>query len=160
MVLLANLTAMAIVLGLVENFINISPVPGAKLGLSNLIVIVVLYLFSWKEATLVTLLRVLLVGLLSGNLQVTFWMGLGGALLSVFVMSVLKFLKSAPTLTSLIGSLAHQIGQITVAIIAFSTVQISGYLLIMLPMGVITGLVIGIITERFLIHVTKSKENE
>lgn len=158
MVLLANLTAVAIVLGLVENFINISPVPGAKLGLANLVVIVVLYMFSFKEAVLVTLLRVLLVGLLSGNLQVTFWMGLGGAILSVIVMGFLKQIKIAPTLTSLIGSLAHQTGQIIVAVLAFSTVEITGYLLIMIPMGIITGLVIGIVTERFLIHYNKTRK--
>lgn len=156
MVLLANLTAVAIVLGLIENVINISPVPGAKLGLPNLIVIVVLYLFSFKEALLVTLIRVFMVGLLSGNFQVTFWMGLSGALVSVLVMSFLKFIKVAPTLNSLIGSIAHQIGQITIAVIAFATVEITGYLIIMIPMGIITGILIGIITERFLLHYSKS----
>lgn len=159
MVLIANLTAIAIVLGLVENMFNISPVPGAKLGLANLVVLVVLYLFSWKEATLVTLTRVFMVGLLSGNFQVTFWMGLGGALISVIIMSLLKFFKFGIILTSLIGSITHQIGQIIVAILAFDTVEIAGYILIMIPMGIVTGILIGIITDRFLSHYSKSKED-
>lgn len=160
MVLLANLTAVAIILGLVETLYSISIVPGAKLGLANLVTLVVLYFFTWKEAYTVTLIRVLMIGILSGRFEVTFWMGLGGAILSVGVMSVLKALKFGTTLTSLIGSISHQIGQIIVAVIAFETVEISSYLVIMIPLGIVTGILIGIISERFIVHYQNKNLNE
>lgn len=157
MVLLANLTAVAIVLGLVETLFEISVVPGAKLGLANLVTLVVLFFFSWKEAYIVTLIRVIMIGLLSGRFEVTFWMGLGGSVLAVGVMSLLKALKMGVTLTSLIGSISHQVGQIVVAVLFLDTIEIASYLVIMIPLGIVTGILIGIISERFIVHFSRKE---
>lgn len=160
MIMLANLTALAIVLGLIESRLELVVVPGAKLGLANLVVLVVLYMFSYKEAYIVSLTRVFLVAILSGVIGPTFWMGFAGSVLSTTVMSLLKKFKFGTILVSLIGSISHQIGQIIIGIFVLGTSEIAMYLYIMIPLGVITGIVIGLIAEKFLIHYQDKNKEE
>lgn len=152
MAILANLVAAAIVLNLVEAQLNFIPVPGAKLGLANLVTMVVVYMFSPKEAIIVTLLRVIIVGLLSGRLfGPTTLMGFSGAIVSVIVMILLKKLNVfGITLVSVISSMSHQIGQIIAGVFVIGSADVIYYLPIMLPLGIISGILIGIISERFI----------
>lgn len=152
MAILANLVAAAIVLNLVEAQINFIPVPGAKLGLANLVTMVVVYMFSAKEAIVVTLLRVLIVGLLSGRLfGPTTLMGFSGAIVSVVVMiSLKKFNIFGIVLVSVISSMSHQIGQIIAGIFVIGSADVIYYLPIMLPLGIVSGILIGIISQRFI----------
>ena len=160
MILLANLAAVAIVLGIVESRLEIAIVPGAKLGLANLITLIVLYLFSFKEAFIVTIVRILMVGILSGVLGPPFWMGFAGGIFSVTIMSLFKKAKLSTTLVSLFGSIAHQIGQILVGVQLLGGKQIAYYLYIMIPLGVVSGIAIGFIAEKFLINYNKRFEME
>lgn len=160
MILLANLTAFAIVLGIMESWIDILAVPGAKLGLANLVSLVILYMFGFKEAFIVTILRVLLVGLLSGVLGPPFWMGLAGGTFSICMMAILKNLKLSTTVVSLFGSISHQVGQMTVGVFILGSSKILLYLYIMLPLGIVAGIVIGLIAEKFLIHYNKRVHKE
>lgn len=159
-VLLANLAAVAIVLGIIESRLELVAVPGAKLGLANLVSLVVLYMFSYKEALLLTVIRIFMVGLLSGVLGAPFWMGFAGGVLSITVMAIFKKIKFSTTLVSLFGSISHQIGQVIVGVIILGANEIVYYLYIMIPLGVISGILIGIISERFLIHYNKRLEAE
>lgn len=152
MILLANLTAVSIVLGLIESRLEIISVPGAKLGLANLVSLVILYLFSYREALLITITRVVLVGVLSGYLGPPFWMGLSGGIVSVSAMALLKNIKLSTTVVSLFGSIAHQIGQIIVGMYVLGAKEIYMYLYIMIPLGIISGVIIGLIAEKFIIH--------
>lgn len=160
MILLSNLTAFAIVLGLIESRLELIAVPGAKLGLANLVSLVVLYLYSYKEALIITITRVILVGVLSGNLGPTFWMGLSGGLVSVLCMSLLKKMKLSTTVVSLFGSITHQIGQVAIGMKVLGANEIFMYLYIMIPLGIISGIVIGLIAERFLIHYERKNNIE
>ncbi|VEU79661.1 Gx transporter family protein [Haploplasma axanthum] len=159
MVLLANLTAAAIILSIIESGLQIIPVPGAKLGLANLITLVVLYLYSYKEALLVTLLRIFLTALLSGGLGPTFYMGLAGGVLAITVMAVTKQVKLGVSLVSLLGSISHQVGQIIVGIYVLGSDKIVYYLFLMIPIGIVTGLINGIIAEKFLLNIRNKQDN-
>lgn len=152
MAILANLVAAAIILNLVEAQLNFIPVPGAKLGLANLVTMVVVYMFSPKEAIMVTLLRIIIVGLLSGRLfGPTTIMGFSGAIVSVVVMIILKKLNVfGVVLVSVISSMSHQVGQIIAGIFVIGSSDVIYYLPIMLPLGIVSGILIGIISERFI----------
>lgn len=156
MVLLANFTAIAIVLGLIESYISIIQVPGAKLGLANLVTIIILYLFSYKEAILVTLTRVFIIALAT-TFGPTFWMGFVGAIFSVTFMAIFKKVGFGIILVSLIGSITHQIGQIVVGIKILGSNEIILYLVIMIPIGIVMGILIGVISGNFLKHYEKNK---
>jgi len=160
MILLANLAAMAIVLGIIESRLELFVVPGAKLGLANLVSLVILYMFSYKEALTVTIIRVVMVGLLSGYIGPPFWMGLGGGILSITVMAILKKIRVGIVLVSLMGSISHQIGQVLISVFILASVEIVMYLYIMIPLGVISGILIGIMAEKFLNHYNKRLEIE
>ena len=91
MTLLANFLAIAIVLNIIESAIPIIPVPGAKLGFANVVTLIILYVYSFKESVVITLLRVFLVALLSGKLLgVTFYMSLSGAVFATLAMGFFK----------------------------------------------------------------------
>ena len=161
MVILSNLIAAAIVLSIIETSINIVPVPGAKLGLANLITIVVLYMFCFKDAVLVSIVRIVMVGLLSGGFaSPTFLMGLGGGIVSLIVMGLFKKIGFGIILVSLLGSLSHQVGQIGVGIFVIGSSDIIFYLYIMLPLGVVTGIVNGFISEKFILNLTLKQNKE
>lgn len=160
MILLANLAAVAIVLGIIESRLELVAVPGAKLGLANLVSLVVLYLFSYKEALTITVVRIFMVGILSGVLGAQFVMGLSGGILSITMMAIFKKLKFSTTLVSLLGSISHQTGQILAGIFLIGAKEIVMYLYIMIPIGVVTGFIIGVIAERFLVHYNNNLETK
>jgi len=159
MTLLANLLAIAIVLSIIEAAVPIIPVPGAKIGFANIVTLVVLYIFSFKDAMTLTLLRVLLVSVLSGRLLgPTFALSLGGALLSTSVMGLVKHTHFFGILgVSVIGAFFHSIGQVIAGIFVIDVV-ILAYLPIMLLVSIPAGALTGIIASRFY-EIWKSWQN-
>lgn len=149
--LLANLLAIAIVLNIIESAIPIIPVPGAKIGFANIITLVVLYIYSFKDALGLTLARVLLVSVLSARfLGPTFALSLSGALSATFVMGFLKKINFFGILgVSVIGSVFHAIGQIIAAIFVLDSSAVVLYLPVMLFVSIPAGIVTGIITTKF-----------
>ena len=118
------------------------PVPGIKLGLANLVVLLVLYRFGWKDALAVNVARILLSGLLFGTLFSALY-SLCGGLLSFLVMALLKKSGRFSMIgTSIGGGAAHNLGQIAVA----AAVVQSGGLFSFLPVLLISGAVTGILT--------------
>ncbi len=120
---LSIMLALAIVLGYAESFIP-SWVPGVKLGLANLVVLILLYSCPFYEAFLVSALRVFIVALLRGNIfQMPFYMSLAGAVLSFAFMCLAHFLfeEKLHFLTiygvSLLGAFMHSLAQVGVAAI-------------------------------------------
>lgn len=160
MVILANLIAAAIVLSIIESRLEIIPVPGAKLGLANLITLVVLYMYSFKEAVVVTLIRVFMVAILSGNLGPTFTMGLSGGIVAITVMGLSKKFGIGIVLVSLLGSIGHQIGQIIAGIYVIGSSDIVYYLYIMIPLGILTGIVNGLIAQKLIINLKNKDQRE
>ena len=150
-VYIASLLTMSIVLSMVESLIPI-PVPGVKLGLANIIILVMLYDFKTSEAFMVLILRVLLVGLLRGNIfQMPFFMSLSGGLTSFILMRIFSKFKFFSVIgVSVIGSIFHCVGQIAIAIILLETAQVIYYLPVIGILSTVTGVLTGIISKRFL----------
>ena len=149
------LTALALVLSFVETLIPIPiPIPGVKLGLANLVTVVGLYLIGIPGTIAVTLIRIVLVGLSFGNPYSMIY-GLSGSFLSLFVMAILKKTgKLSQIGISVLGGIAHNIGQITFAAVIVQTAGVFYYLPFLLAAGCIAGTLIGvvggIITERLM----------
>lgn len=140
------LLALALLLSYVETLIPISlGVPGVKLGLANLVSIVALYSIGVKGTIIISLNRILLVGLTFGNLFSTFY-GLGGGALSLLFMTAAK--KRAwfgPTGVSIIGGVGHNIGQLAVAALVVENAYVFYYLPFLLAAGSVAGAVIGLL---------------
>lgn len=120
---LSIMLALAIVLGYVESFIP-SPVPGVKLGLANLVVLILLYSCPFYEAFLISILRVFIVSLLRGSIfQMPFYMSLAGAISSYLIMCLAYFVfeKKLHFITiygvSLLGAFIHSLAQVAIAAI-------------------------------------------
>ena len=143
--------ALAIIFGYVESLIPFHiGIPGVKLGLANIITVVMLYKMGTKEAGIITVIRVLVVGFLFSNAFSIIY-SLAGCFLSLVTMSLLKKRECFSIYgISMAGGVAHNIGQIAMASIVMETGSIWYYLPVLLISGVLTGLVIGIVSEEML----------
>lgn len=144
-------TSLALILSYVELLIPINfGIPGMKLGLANLLVVILLYKGCPRDALLLSVIRILLSGLIFGNMFSIFY-SLGGGLLSLAVM---VFLKKTGQFTvagiSIGGGALHNVGQLLVAMFVVQTYQVGYYLPVLLIAGVITGAVIGILSAEVL----------
>lgn len=120
-------------------------VPGMKLGLTNIAVLVVLYLMGDSSAIVINLLRIFLVSVLFGN-GMSFAYSLAGGLLSGGVMILLKRTgKFSMTTVSIAGGIAHNVGQVLVAMALLQTRALAWYLLILWFSGLASGAVIGVV---------------
>ena len=161
--LIALLTSIAVVVSVVESFIPSIWVPGVKLGLANIIILVTLYELGIWEAISVNILRVFLASLIRGSIfSMGFFMSLTGAVFSLGIMILFKLLidKFSIIGVSVIGAIFHVFGQILIAIIYLG----SGYILFYLPFigltSIITGVIVGI-TAKLIINtgvIRKQKE--
>lgn len=163
MTLLGILTAGAIVIGILESLIPSVGIPGVKLGLSNIVILIVLYELGIWEAALVSLSRVLIVSLVRGTfLSMGFVMSLTGAVLSLGIMILFYLLikKFSIIGVSVIGSLFHVGGQILVAMIYLSTPYIAYYLPIIAVSAIITGVIVGISAQLIINSKVIAKQKE
>ena len=151
-VTLSLLLAIAIVLNYLESFIPSVGIPGVKLGLANIVILICLYKYKAYEALIVDLLRVVLANLLKGTfLSIAFYMSLSGAMLSFLVMFLFRYIKRLkPLVISVIGAIFHAIGQIVVALIIMQTSGILLYLPFIMLASIITGVLNGIVCERII----------
>ncbi|MBD5471647.1 MAG: Gx transporter family protein [Lachnospiraceae bacterium] len=138
------LTALALILSYVENLISFQPgIPGIKIGLANLAVLICLYLFSWREAMVLTIVKAVVSGLLFGNLFMIAY-SLAGALVSALTMIFLK--KSGlfhVPVVSAAGGVMHNMGQLLVALFVVETYSVVYYMPVLILSGLAAGIVIG-----------------
>lgn len=149
--------ALGILMGYVEFIIpSPVPVPGIKLGLANVIVLIAMYFMGNKAALSVSAVRVLISSLLFGGFS-GFLYSISGALVSFVVMALVKKIKSAGIIgVSIMGGVSHNIAQIAVAALVLQTVGLVYYIPALLVSGVITGIVIGIVAKYSLAHIQKA----
>lgn len=156
---MSMLISISVVLGLLESFIPIfnGVIPGIKLGLANIVILYILYKYSFKEALYVSILRVFLIGILrTGLFSITFFFSLSGAILSIIFMYIFKrYTKLSVIGISIIGAITHSIGQIIIAIIFLSDINIIYYFPFLLLSSVITGIIVGIISKKLIEELDK-----
>lgn len=150
---LGVLLAFALILSYVEALLPVwSVVPGVKLGLANLAVVLTLYMYGWKEALLLNLMRVTLSGFMFGNLFMVLY-SMSGAVCSFAVMCLCRRLGRFSILgVSMAGGVFHNTGQVAVAVFVTGTLGVAYYMPVLLISGMMTGLCIGILAKEMLRH--------
>lgn len=140
------LVALAFIFSYIEAIIPINlGVPGIKLGLANVVVMIALYKLGAKEAFSLALVRVVLVGFTFGNLMMMMY-SLAGSILSCLFMILLKKSNRFSMIgVSVSGGVMHNVGQIIMAIIILDTVQLYYYLPVLIISGIVTGILIGML---------------
>ncbi len=157
---LAMLTAFTLILSYVEFLIPVSYGYGLKLGLANIAIVAILYVFSVKEAFIVNLLRIFIIGLLFGN-GISLILSLAGGVLSLTVMAVIKKIKIFTVVTvSIIGALCHNIGQLIAAYYVTNVPGLMFYLPVLIIGGLITGAVIGMISKMIIRALKEIMKND
>lgn len=140
-------SALAIIFGYVETLLPVfAGIPGIKLGLANLAVLFILMRYSLTEAFLVSVIRILVIGFLFGNMFSILY-SLAGAALSLLVMSLLKKGGHFSIFgISMAGGISHNIGQLLVAMAVVENLNLIYYAPALLLSGIITGMLIGYLT--------------
>ena len=119
-------------------------IPGVKLGLTNVVIVGILYLGGWRDAAMVSLARVLLAGFFFGNLYSILY-SLAGAFLSLIVMVMIKNTGKLHLISvSAAGGIAHNVGQFLVAALVVDNYRILYYLPVLFLVGMATGVLIGV----------------
>lgn len=144
-------TALALIFSYVESLIPIHMgMPGVKLGLANLIIVFALYKMSIKEAYILSVVRIVLAGFMFGNLFAILY-SLAGGMLSLTVMCILKKTDKFSVFgVSMAGGVFHNIGQLLMAAFVLESVSIGYYFPVLLVSGLVTGFVIGVVSNEML----------
>jgi len=148
LVLISVLIAIRIVLNIIERFAlgGLTGLPMIRLGLANIVVLMVMYLYQAKDAFLVLIIRIFLVGIFTSLFSPTFFLSLGGGLLAYAGMWLGKSVRIFSMVgVSILGSFGHALGQILAAIIILSTQELIVYfpwlVVLSLPTGLLTGFI-------------------
>ena len=140
------LIALALALSWLESLLPPLGVPGVKLGLPNLVIVFALYRLGAWDAWRLSIVRVLLASALFGS-GVSLAYSMAGAVLSLTVMGLLKKTdKFSSVGVSVAGGVAHNAGQILVAMALLETARLAWYLPVLWISGIIAGVLIGIVS--------------
>ena len=145
------LAALALALSYLESQLPaFFPIPGMKLGLTNIIVVLALYKTGGKSAMAMNVLRIVMASVLFGGPSALMY-SLAGGMLSTAVMIILKRTGAFRVVTvSIAGGVAHNIGQIIVAVLVTNTVSVAWYLALLWFTGMASGALIGIIGSELI----------
>ncbi|NLL80611.1 MAG: Gx transporter family protein [Clostridiales bacterium] len=158
-------TALAMIVSYVETLIPFHPgIPGAKIGLTNIVILIVLYQNGFRDAAAVSGVRIVLTGFLFGNLSAIFYSLAGGAV-SLCVMQMMKEgfphkddkkerkeKKFSILGVSTAGGVAHNLGQLCVAVLIVENASLLYYLPFLIVSGLVAGICIGIAAKGVLVH--------
>ncbi|WP_040293955.1 Gx transporter family protein [Acetonema longum] len=138
---IALLTAIALVIFLVElRLPTLIPVPGIKLGLANIITVYAIYKYQAREVVLLVLVRIFLGAIFSGNLMVLLYSLAGGILCLAGMLALRKMIpEKCIWVSSVLGAVLHNIGQISVAVLVTGTITVIAYLPFLIVSGCIAG---------------------
>ncbi|MGM9588729.1 MAG: Gx transporter family protein [Faecousia sp.] len=150
--LLGLLTAIALTIFLVEAQIpSIVPLPGVKLGLSNIVTVFTVFALGPGDGVLVLAARIFLGAVFSGNFSTIFYSAAGGGCAIAVTILLRKLLKPDQLwVAGCLGAMAHSIGQMAMAVLLMGTASIIVYLPVMIVVSIITGLFTGLCAQ-FLI---------
>lgn len=150
---LALLSAIALTIFMVEAQIPLPvPVPGVKLGLSNIVTVFAVYALGAKEGALILAVRIFLGAVFAGNFSTIFYSAAGGAcaiLTTILLRRILK--KDQLWVAGCLGAAAHSVGQMAMAVFLTGTPSLVLYLPVMVALGLITGGFTGLCAQ-FLVN--------
>jgi len=160
MVILSLFVAIAAILHIVESWFPLPlPIPGVKLGLANVVSILAIAFYGWREAILVALLRVMIGSLFGGTvLGPSFAMSMGGALISTAVMAyIYQYHRSIFSIVgiSIIGAVFHNSAQIMIAALLVVSAGLLWYLPYLILFAVLTGAGTGFTAAYILLKIPR-----
>ena len=152
LVLLALLTAIALTIFMLEAQIPAPvPIPGVKLGLSNIVTVFTVFLLGAKEGVLVLAARIFLGAVFAGNFSTILYSAAGGTLAILATIGLKRALKENQLwVAGCAGAVAHSIGQMAVAVWVSGTPGLLAYLPILIAISLITGLFTGLCAQFLL----------
>ena len=125
-------------------------IPGIKLGLANLVIVIGLYSLRLNEVLTISIIRILICGFFFGN-GMSIIYSLAGGILSFIAMAIIRKVNIFSIVgVSVMGGVFHNVGQILSASIDMKTTVVAYYLPILMIAGTITGCLLGIIAEKIL----------
>ncbi|NLI22847.1 MAG: Gx transporter family protein [Clostridiales bacterium] len=146
----AILVSVMLVLGYLESLLPVSSVPGIKLGLSNCVLLISLYWLGVWLSFEMMLVKVVLLGLLMGNPMMIVY-SLAGGTLSLTLMSILSGRKGVSAIgAGIAGGVAHNVGQIAVAMLILQTPSLVYYLGVLMPVGAGMGFLTGTVARTLM----------
>lgn len=145
----AMFVALALIFSYVEVLIPFNfGIPGVKLGLANLVVVTGLGYLDKRQVFIILAARIFLVSFMFGNMSMLIY-SLAGGVLSFAVMCILSHIKGFSVIgVSVAGGISHNIGQLVVAMCVVENISLVFYLPVLMVSGMITGMLIGIISVR------------
>lgn len=162
LIFIAIMISISVVLSIVETAISgmIFLVPGVKLGLANVITLIVLMTLGEKDAFSVVFIRILIVALTySGLFSNSFWISISGGMLAILGMILIKKTKLSIFSISVFGSLLHMVGQIAAAIVVSNTETLIYLLPYMIALSVPTGLITAYLARRIITNFSDTIKN-
>ena len=134
------------------------PLPGIRLGLANIVILLTLYLFGRREAALVLAVRLILGAALAGTVM-SFLYSLAGGLLALGVMALLRprVEETRVWMLSAYAAVAHNLGQLLAARLVMGTPGLWWYLPALVLSGLITGVFTGL-CARFALPLLKKNK--
>ena len=146
------LVALMLVLGFIESLIPVGSIPGIKLGLSNGVLIFAVYMLGIPTAFLLMVLKVVLSGLLFGGVSAMMYAFAVG-MVSMICMSLLSRVKDIhPVTVSMVGGVAHNVGQVGLAMIMLRTPKLLYYMAILMLVGLLCGALTGVCATGVMKH--------
>ena len=151
---IAMLITIALILSYVETLLPVIPIPGAKMGLSNIITLLALYTFGFPTALLILTVRATISSLLfSSVLSLAY--SLAGGILSLVIMYLLKKFfgeKLSLMAISIVGAITHNLGQLLIAILILETQSLASLLPWLIIIAIPAGIIVGLCVKYCLIH--------
>lgn len=161
LVLMSLFISIALMLHIFESLLPIQFVtPGAKLGLANVVTVIALYQFGFKESFIIVSTRILLGSLFAGGVT-GFIYSFSGGMLSLIMMTIFIILfKNNISIigTSIIGSVFHGLGQVLMAALIINNIKIISYLPVLIIMSLGAGIFVGYISKMLLTLLPKHIE--
>lgn len=149
--MLGMFIALALIMSYIESILPLHlGIPGAKIGLANIVIIIVLYKAGATQAWVISIVRIILAGLLFGNLFSIVY-SIMGAVFSLCVMMLLKRKTDFSVYgVSVAGGIMHNVGQIVAAMAVLESTELIYYLPVLAVVGTVSGILIGIVSGNVL----------
>lgn len=147
--LMAVLTAIALTIFMIEAQIPVLvPVPGVKLGLSNIVTVFAVFVLGAKEAAMILACRIFLGAVFAGNFSTIFYSAAGGFLAILVTIALRRVLTTRQLwVAGVLGAVAHSVGQMAMAILLLGNVLLITYLPVLIVCSIITGLFTGLCAQ-------------
>ena len=148
---MAILTSVSLILFTVEAALPPIPIQGVKLGFSNIVTLIAMVILGKREAFLILIMRIILASVFAGSILSFLFSIVGGIMaFSIMALTINIFGRKKIWITSVLGAIFHNAGQLAVAVFATGTPAVSIYAPILLLSAIVTGTIIGVVTTALL----------